>query len=115
MADQEDGGIGWKGFRVDRSTQHTVVIAAFLANYFCLAGVLSTLVTRAPSGRLVANAAPVWETNEIVYTVLVFVISIVGYVFARYAETGTRWGARVLVSGVPLFVTVLFLIRAFAG
>lgn len=98
-----------RGFRPDRSWQHELVGACWLATLFCWAGYFNGYVTRAASGELQHHAFE-WTTGAVVYTVGMWLAWAIGiWAAGHYKEPQPKWGAWLFLSlPVCVFVFLAF-------
>ena len=95
-----------RGFRPDRSWQHALVVACWLAAMFCWAGYFNGYVTRGERGDLRLHEFA-WTTGAVVYTAGMWLAWAIGiWAASHYREPQPKWGAWLFLS-LPVGVFVL--------
>ena len=95
-----------KGFQPDRSWQHALITACWLAAMFCWTGYFDGYLTRTEGGELQLQPFA-WRTSAVLYTAAMWLAWAIGiWTTGYYQEPQSRWGARFFLS-LPVGVFVL--------
>ena len=98
MAWPTQGLFGIKGLGADRTTRHTVLVLMLLANVITLIYAFDRIIEK--TGYTYETVAPDFAFFGLL--ALSALISAVSWFLPQYEDKSTRFGARAVVSGLPI-------------
>ncbi len=107
MAWPTQGLFGFKGLGADRTTRHTVLFMILIANAVTLVFAFDRIVEK--DGSAYVAVAPDIAFYGLLALSVVF--SVVSLFLPRYQDMETRFGARAVVSGLPIAAVCMLLYK----